>query len=69
MSRTGVKKHLSLLEKGRLIRVRTEGRERYNALNGEGFSQMEGWLKHFDQFWNTKLAALKAAAEKDFNDE
>ena len=33
MSRTGVKKHLNLLEKGRLIRVRAEGRERYNTLN------------------------------------
>ncbi len=73
MSRTGVKKHLSLLEKGRLIRVRAEGRERYNALNREGFSQMEDWLKYFDQFWDGKLAALKAAAEKDlekdFEDE
>ena len=69
MSRTGVKKHLNLLEKGRLIRVRTEGRERYNTLNREGFSQMEGWLKFFDPFWDSKLAALKAAAEKDFNDE
>ncbi len=69
MSRTGVKKHLYLLEKGRLIRVRTEGRERYNTLNKEGFSQMEGWLKYFDPFWDNKLAALKAAAEKDFKDE
>lgn len=69
MSRTGVKKHLSLLEKGRLIRVRVEGRERYNALNKDGFSQMQDWLKFFDQFWDDKLAALKAAAERDFNDE
>ena len=65
MSRTGVKKHLSLLEKGRLIRVRTQGRERVNALNREGFADMEHWLKYFDQFWDTKLAALKAAAEKE----
>ncbi len=69
MSRTGVKKHLNLLEKGRLIQVRTEGRERYNALNRAGFSQMQDWLKFFDSFWDGKLAALKAAAEKDINDE
>ena len=69
MSRTGVKKHLSLLQKGRLIRVRAEGRERYNVLNRLGFSQMEDWLKYFDQFWDGKLAALKAVAEKDFKDE
>lgn len=65
MSRTGVKKHLNLLEKGRLIRVRVEGRERYNALNKDGFSQVQDWLKVFDQFWDDKLAALKAAAETD----
>ncbi len=65
MSRTGVKKHLNLLEKGRLIRVRTQGRERYNALNKEGFKEMENWLRYFDQFWNSKLAALKTAAEKE----
>ena len=69
MSRSGVKKHLNLLEKGRLIHVRAEGRERFNTLNREGFKQVEGWLKYFDQFWDDKLAALKAAAEKDFNDE
>lgn len=65
MSRTGVKKHLSLLEKGRLIKVREQGREKVNALNKEGFSQMENWLKFFDRFWDNKLAALKAAAEKE----
>lgn len=69
MSRTGVKKHLNLLEKGRLIRVRAEGRERYNALNRDGFSQMQDWLEYFDQFWDGKLAALKAAAEKNLKDD
>lgn len=63
MSRTGVKKHLTLLEKGNLIRVRAEGRERINGLNREGFSKMEDWLKYFDRFWDDKLAALKVAAE------
>ncbi len=65
MSRTGVKKHLTLLEKGRLIKVREQGREKVNALNREGFSQLESWLKFFDRFWDNKLAALKAAAEKE----
>ena len=65
MTRAGVKKHLNLLEEGRLIDVRAEGRERINSLNQTGFQAANHWIAHFDQFWTDKLAALKAAVAKD----
>jgi DNA-binding transcriptional ArsR family regulator len=65
MTRAGVKKHLSLLQAGDLITVRAQGRERFNSLNPEGFRAAGSWLESFDQYWTTKLDALKAAAEQE----
>lgn len=70
MTRAAVKKHLSVLEQGDLIRVRTRGRERVNSLNGAALAPIRDWVSHFDQFWDTRLDALKSAIEnKDMTDE
>ncbi|MEM9170825.1 MAG: metalloregulator ArsR/SmtB family transcription factor [Pseudomonadota bacterium] len=65
MTRTAVAKHLAVLEAGRLIRIEAKGRERINHLDAEGLSAARAWLALFDDFWDEKLAALKAAVEKD----
>lgn len=65
MTRAGVKKHMKLLEEGRLITVRVQGRARINTLNREGFDQIADWIGYFDQFWDDKLGALQALVEKD----
>ena len=65
MTRAGVKKHMNLLEVGRLITVKPNGRERINSLNKEGFAAVTQWVAYFDQFWDEKLNTLAAVVEKE----
>ncbi len=65
MTRAAVKKHLTVLEAGHLITVRAQGRERYNALNPDGFAPIRDWLSFFDHFWDDRLANLKDVLEKE----
>ena len=44
MTRAAVKKHLSILEEGRLISVHTRGRERINRLEPQGLKTVSEWL-------------------------
>lgn len=63
MTRAAVKKHLNILESGRLITVESNGRERINKLDTKGIKSITDWLKYFDQFWDTKLDKLRDAIE------
>jgi len=63
MTRAAVKKHLNVLENGRLITVRSQGRERINSLETKGLKEITSWLSYFDQFWDTKLDKLQNAIE------
>lgn len=65
MTRPAIKKHLAVLEEGQLITVTPRGRERINAINPDGFRNLESWLNVFDRFWDDRLSALKSAVEKD----
>lgn len=65
MTRAAVKKHLTILADAGLITTRSQGRERYNALNREGMAPVRDWVNDFDTFWDDKLSALKTAIEKD----
>ncbi len=64
MTRAAVKKHLSVLSDGGLITVQARGREKINTLNPHGFAPVLDWLTFFDQFWDDRLADLKAAIEE-----
>ncbi len=64
MTRAAVKKHLSVLSDGGLITVQARGREKINTLNPQGFAPVLDWLTFFDQFWDDRLADLKAAIEE-----
>lgn len=65
MTRPAVKKHLSILERGGLITVEVRGRERVNRLSPDGLRPVIDWITSLDIFWDDRLAALKAAIEKD----
>jgi len=58
MTRAAIKKHLTILENGRLITVKKSGRERINSLETEGLKTVTDWLHYFDQFWDKKLDSL-----------
>lgn len=65
MTRGAVKKHLTILEEGRLISVHPKGRERINRLEPEGIKSAAGWFNYFNQFWDENLASLKTAIENE----
>ncbi len=65
MSRPAISKHLKVLEEGRVISVRQQGRERYNHLQPEQLKLVSDWLTYFSQFWDDKLEKLKHAVESE----
>lgn len=68
MTRGAVKKHLTILEQGRLISVHTKGRERINRLEPAGIKSAADWFNYFDQFWDNKLTNLKTAIDTNHNE-
>ena len=63
MTRAAVKKHLTILEDGALIRSHPRGRERIHQLNPMALQPVFDWLSYFDRFWDSKLENLKHAIE------
>lgn len=68
MTRPAIAKHLAVLRAGDLVAVEQRGRERINRLKPQALRQAADWLNHFDKFWDERLAALKAAAEREEQD-
>lgn len=67
MTRAAIKKHLNILEKGRLISVKTNGRERINSLEIEGLKTFSDWLSYFDQSCDIRLNHLQATVASNDN--
>lgn len=65
MTRAAVKKHLTILENGKLISAHRKGRDRINRLEPMGLKSVQEWLNYFDQFWDERLDKLKIAIESE----
>jgi DNA-binding transcriptional ArsR family regulator len=65
MTRAAVKKHLTVLSDGGLITTRVSGRERFNALDPNGFAPLRDWISFFDQFWDNQLTNLNDIIENN----
>ncbi len=65
VTRGAIQKHLSVLEEGALISVRTVGRERINHLEPGAIKAVSEWLSYFDQYWDERLSKLKHAIENE----
>lgn len=63
ITRGAVRKHLTILEEGKLISVRREGRTRINKLEPLGLKTVSDWINYFSDFWDSRLADLKNAVE------
>jgi len=63
LTRTAVRKHLTILEEGQLIVVIPKGKERISRLNPVGLKKTADWFGYFDQYWDTALSSLKNAVE------
>ena len=51
-------KHLAVLSKVGLVRVRKAGRQRFYRLNAEALKPVHDWVKTFERFWNERLDRL-----------
>jgi DNA-binding transcriptional ArsR family regulator len=62
MSRPAVSQHLRVLADAGLVTVRPAGNQRLYRWRREGLSDVTAFL---EQMWSDRLAALKAAAERE----
>lgn len=65
VTRAAIKKHLLILERGKLISVHPRGRERVNRLQPDALKPVSEWIDYFSAFWDQRLDNLASA----INDE
>jgi len=65
LTRTAVRKHLTILEEGQLITVTPRGKERVTRINPKGIKKTADWFSYFDSYWDTALASLKSSVERN----
>lgn len=66
MALPSVMKHLRVLEQGRLVRSKKEGRVRVYTLEPKAFVAIERWVAQRRQLWNSRFDRLdQLLAEED----
>ena len=65
VSLAAISKHLSVLERAKLIRKRKEGKERIIALEPEAMAQATEYLKQYEQMWNERFDRLERFLEEE----
>lgn len=53
-----VSKHLGVLRKVGLVRVRGAGQQRLYSLNADGLQPIHDWVKTFERLWGERLERL-----------
>jgi DNA-binding transcriptional ArsR family regulator len=66
VSRPAVSQHLKVLKEAGLVRDQAEGTQRVYRIDPRGLEMMRAYL---DRFWDRSLAAFKAAAEAETDEE
>jgi DNA-binding transcriptional ArsR family regulator len=65
MGRTGVSKHLAILEEAGLVEDRKVGRETRYHLNAAPLREVQEWIAFYEQFWTARVGRLKELLEED----
>ncbi len=65
MTRAAIKKHLTILEQGKVISVQTRGRERINHLEPMALQPVSEWINTFSMFWDDRLTKLQIAIDRN----
>lgn len=65
MSLAAVSKHLTVLEKARLIQRRKEGSFQIVSLKADALQPAERWISRYRKFWESRLEALKDLLERE----
>ena len=63
LEQPSVSKHLRVLRKVGLVRVRRQGRHMLYRTNAEGIRPLHEWTKTFERFWAHQLTRVKERAE------
>jgi len=63
ISRPAVAKHVRVLVRAGLLRVRREGRNRFYDLDPAPLRQLDDWLAQYREFWRANLRGLKDYVE------
>jgi DNA-binding transcriptional ArsR family regulator len=64
ISRPAISKHIKILTECGLIKIRTEGRERYCEARLETLVEVSEWANKYKRFWTSKLDALELHLSK-----
>jgi DNA-binding transcriptional ArsR family regulator len=59
MSAPAISQHLNVMREAGLVKTRAEGQSRIQALNPEGFDDLETWLQKTRAVWSHRLDALE----------
>jgi DNA-binding transcriptional ArsR family regulator len=59
MSAPAISQHLNVLREAGLVKTRAEGQSRIQALNPDGFDDLEAWLQKTRSIWSSRLDALE----------
>jgi DNA-binding transcriptional ArsR family regulator len=60
MSLNAVSKHIRILERAKLVRRRTAGREHFLSFNRNQLDEVANWIETQRAVWNARLDALEA---------
>ena len=63
-----VSKHLGVLRKVGLVRMRCDGRHKYYRTNAAAIKPLHDWASEFEQFWQHQLVRVKERAEQKSNE-
>ena len=65
MTLPAVSQHLKVLRETGLVTETRQGRQRVYRLNATPLSEVADWLSHYERFWKSRLAKLRAHLEKN----
>jgi DNA-binding transcriptional ArsR family regulator len=67
LDQPSVSKHLGVLRRVGLVRVRRNGRHRLYRTNAEALKPMHDWTETFERFWRHQLGRVKERAESQIS--
>ena len=67
LDQPSVSKHLGVLRKVGLVRVRCDGRQRFYQTNAAAIRPLHEWTGEFEQLWRHQLLRVKERAEEKAN--
>lgn len=67
LDQPSVSKHLGVLRKVGLVRMRCEGRHKYYRTEAAAIRPMHEWTREFEKYWQHQLLRVKERAEEKTN--